>query len=61
MSLSYIRKAYNVPAYRGARVRFKAREGTITSGTHVVRPDDQPNARLRFQPSDLQYEPVGNQ
>ena len=61
MSLAYIRKSYGVPAKRGMRVKCKAWDGWcyghITSSTHgarvIVRPDDWPNARLIFHPTDF--------
>lgn len=59
MSLEYIRKTYQVPAYRGTRVKCKSWDGwcdgTITSGTHhiIVRPDKWKNVRLRFHPTDM--------
>jgi hypothetical protein len=41
MSMIYIRKAYGVPAKRGGRVRYRGREGTITSACG-------PHLRVRF-------------
>ena len=32
MSLKYIRKSYNVPAYRGRRVRYTDERGAIFNG-----------------------------
>jgi len=32
VSLKYIRKAYNAPAYRGARIRYTDEQGTIFNG-----------------------------
>lgn len=36
MSMEYIRRAYNVPAKRGQRVRFQGKPGTITGSKGVV-------------------------
>jgi hypothetical protein len=58
MSIEYIRKTYGVPAKIGGKVRCKAWDGwcngTITSADHhvIVRPDNWPNARLRYHPLD---------
>ena len=56
--MKFIRQMYHVPAYRGARVRIKSWDGwtygTVKSATNhvVVAPDEHPNARLRFHPTD---------
>lgn len=34
MSMTYIRRAYDVPAKRGARVRYKGKLGVITGSYH---------------------------
>ncbi len=33
MTMEYIRKAYNVPAKRGGRIRYQEREGVILGQT----------------------------
>ncbi len=55
MSLSYIRKAYNVPAYRGSRVRYRGEWGRILSARNpgmwlAVRIDN--GKRIRVHPTD---------
>lgn len=67
MSMDYVRRAYNVPAKRGMRVRIKAYgewcNGTITSATHHVRvkPDPWPRVRLNFHPTDTDHLRYPNQ
>ncbi len=57
MSLSYIRRTYQVPAYRGVRVEIYRPEkpvfGVITGGNHYlwVMLDGEKRSR-RFHPTD---------
>ena len=61
MSMEYIRRTYGVPVKRGMRVRIRAfdgwTDGRVTSATHyvVVAPDQWPNARLRYHPTDYNF------
>jgi len=63
MSLAYIREAYNVPAFRGRRVRFDIglglhREGVITGSKNAylrVRFDPERDIRLMHPTWSLTY------
>lgn len=64
MSLGYIRRYYDVPAWRGQRVMWRGRPGKIvsSSGPHIrVRLDDHPHGAcviLHPKEDELTYLPT---
>lgn len=62
MSLAFIRRVYNVPAFRGSRVKALQRTGTITGadGFRIrVRLDGEKLGRPYHLSSILEYLPDG--
>ena len=62
MSLSYIRRFYKVPAFRGARIKAIQRLGTITGsdGAYIrVRLDDEKRSKLYHPTWCMEYLPAG--
>lgn len=54
MSLEYIRKTYNVPAFRGTRVRIYRQPGVITGsyGAYLRVVLDGEKRRRKYHPTD---------
>lgn len=56
-NLKYISDYYNVPARRGAAVRYRGKAGVVTgaSGPHIrVRLEDEPSSRI-YHPTDVEW------